>query len=248
MYQRPNCTYRFCAVCGTKFTTRPDLRAQTCSGSCRGKLARRNYKKWHPREIEILKDIAESMPSHQLVRAFNCAACGCGFTKRTTFSVWSKMKDLGLSLNTKYCVYTTTTVAETLGISVDTVRSWFRPNRKNSLKFYKQRQSRCSTKYTTTKSLRDFARANPQCFGGIDFIDLYILLEDIKLVEYITENFPRRNKPACMPRKVRCVETGQIFDSQADAAKAFFVSETAIYTAIKHKRTANNHHFERINP
>ncbi len=243
MYQRPNCTYRFCAVCGTKFTTRPDLRAQTCSGTCRGKLARRNYKKWHPREIEILKDIAESMPSHQLVRAFNCAACGCGFTKRTTFSVWSKMKDLGLSLNSKYCVYTTTTVAETLGISVNTVRSWFRPNKENSLQFYKQRQSRCSTKYVTSKSLRDFARVNPQYFGGVDFVDLYILLGDIKLVEYITENFPHRKRS-----RVRCVETGQIFNSQKEAAKAFFVSETAIHIAIKYGRTANNYHFKRLNP
>jgi len=248
MSRRPNCTYRFCAVCGTKFTTQPDFKGQTCSGSCRGKLARTNSRRWQPREIEILKDIAESMPSHQLVRAFNNAICGCGFKKRSTYSVWSKMKELGLSIDAKYSVYTPTTIAKTLGISVDTVRSWFRANRKNGLKFYKQRQSRCSTKYTTSKNIRDFARLNPECFGGIDFVDLYILLEDLKLVEYITENFPRRNKSAATPKKVRCIETGQIFNSQAEAAKAFFVTDSVIYGAVRYGYAANNHHFERIDP
>lgn len=247
MYQRPNCTYRFCVICGTKFTTRVDLRSQTCSQTCRGKLGRRSYRPWHPREIEILKDLAETMPSHQLVRTFNHSIAGCGFKKRTTYSVWTKIKHLGLSLDSKHCVYTSTSIAEILGIPVDTVRSWLRKDRKNGLKYYKQRQARCSTKYTTSKYLRDFARLNPEYFGGIPFVDLYILLEDIRLVEYITENFPRRNKSACKPKKVRCIETGQIFKTQAQAAKAFFVSETAIYSSIRLGHAANNHHFERVN-
>lgn len=182
------------------------------------------------------------MPVLQLVRAFNQQIGLHGYEKRTTWSIRSKLQKLGFLETVQHGVYTIGTLAERLNLPRGTVTNWVRLY---GLKFYKVTKKRNASKYITAKNLRDFARIRPQSFGGIPFIDLYLVLEDQQLTEYIVKNYPRR-PGRLQPQCVRCIETGMIYSSYIEAAKAFHVSSTYIYKSVKYGIAANNHHFEKI--
>ena len=238
--------YRWCVICNQKFAlpnfTKQPSKRQTCSTECKGKLFTRNRRSWSEAEIAILKDKAETMPSKQLVRAFNNATVQLGNPKRTQKSISIKLFELGFSLQTKHQVYTTGAIARHLGLSSNTVRGWLRMG----LESYKQTNNINSPFFITTRSLRRFARKKPHFFGGIPHIDLFLLLEDEQLVEHIVKTYPKRNSCITPPQPVRCIETGVIYNSYVEAAKAIYVSNYAIYQAIKFNRPVIGLHFERV--
>lgn len=238
--------YRFCEVCGAKFRLAPQQphrrRRATCSSECQKKLIRINYRPWSEKELQVLKDMAETMPITQLVRAFNQQIGMHGYDKRTGHSIRSKLQKLGYSANVQHGVYTVGMISKKLNIPFGTVSNWVRYN---GLNFYRITRKRNATKYITAKNLRDFARKRPQSFGGIPFIDLYLLLEDQQLTEYIVKNYPLR--PARLqPQRVRCIETRNEYASYVEAGKAFHVCASAIYKSVKYGDSANQHHFEKV--
>lgn len=240
--------YRWCVICNQKFAlpnfTKQPSKRQTCSQECRGKLFGQNRRQWTKAEIAILIDKAETMPSKQLVRAFNNATVQLGNPKRTQASIFIKLGELGFSMRTKHQVYTTGGVARMIGISPDTVRHWL----KMGLESYKQTTNRNSPYFITTRSLRRFAKQHPECFGGIPHVDLFLLLEDEQLVEHIVKTYPKRNRVITPPQPVRCIETGVVYNSYIEAANAIFVTRCAIYKSVKYKRPIANLHFEKVNP
>lgn len=170
-----------------------------------------------------------------MIRVFNRQNSLCGNPKRTAYSIKLKANHLNLSLRPTF-LHTASSLARLLDVSCDAVRYWV----SIGLESTKQTDIANSPHYITPASLRKFARQRPELFGGINSIDLYIALECEELVEYITTNYPsRRNRP----KRVRCVETGRIYNSYKEAAKAVYVTRSGIYKAIKRKGTANGFHF-----
>jgi len=186
--------------------------------------------------------MAETMPIIQLIRAFNQQIVLRGYEKRTNHSIRSKLQKLGFSENVQHGVYTIGTISRSLGIPFGTVANWVK---NYGLKYYRITKKRNATKYITAKNLRDFARSRPESFGGIDFIDLYLILEDQQLTEYIVKNHPHR-LTRIQPQPVRCIETRVCYSSYVEAARAFFVTPSAIYKSVTFGEPANRHHFEKI--
>lgn len=56
----------------------------------------------------------------------------------------------------------------------------------------------------------------------------------------------RKLKPRTNWIKVRCIETGEEFDSVAMAANRFFINPNSIYRALQEDRGTCGLHFERI--
>ena len=186
--------------------------------------------------------MAETMPIIQLIRAFNQQICLHGFEKRTDHSIRSKLQKLGFSENVQHGVYTVGMLSKSLGIPFGTVANWIKLY---GLKYYRTSKKRGAIKYITAKNLRDFARVRPQSFGGVDFIDLFLILEDHQLTEYIVKN--HRLRPGrIQPQPVRCIETRICYSSYVEAARAFFVSPSAIYKSVTFGEPANRHHFEKV--
>lgn len=102
-----------------------------------------------------------------------------------------------------------------------------------------------SRHYISISDLRKFARQYPYEFGGVDSTELFFLIEDQELVDQIKENYPQRIKLAG-PMRVRCIETGQVFPSQAQAAKHFHLYRSSLYKAIKYKKAVAGYHFEPV--
>ena len=236
---------RNCKICGKHFQIVQERHRtryrSTCSTACQNKLIRINYRPWTPNELQILRDLAETLPIQQLINAFNKHARSIGLEKRTGHSIRSKLTKLGYSQDVRHGVYTAGVIARTLGIPFGTVTTWFR----YGLEFYRLRDDKLATKYITAKNLRDFARKRPQSFGGCDFVDLYLVLEDRQLTEYIVKTFPKR-PGRISPQRVRCIETKQVFNSYVEAGKTFFLTPSSIYKSVKFGEPAAGYHFEKI--
>lgn len=240
---------RPCVICGTPFYpiyyTKGGLSPRkTCSKECRIKLHVQQRQTWKPEEIQLLKDHAESMPTLQLIRVFNQLNKEQGNQHRTALSIKLKINELGLSLRPQYNVLSCSALARVLGVSTDAVSYWTTIG----LSYTRQRNVAHSPRFISAANLRKFARERPDLFGGLNPIDLYIALESESLVEFITTNYPNRSRGIKPPQAVRCIETGRVYASYMEAAKANFVSRSGIYKAVKFGTKANGYHFERVNP
>lgn len=238
---------RPCVICGTLFHpiyyTKGGLSPRkTCSNECRLKLYSQQRQEWKPEEVELLKDYAESLPTLQLVRIFNQLNKENGNPHRSAHSIKLKIHDLGLSLRPQYNLLSCNALARVLGVSVDAVRYWTTIG----LAYSRQRNVPRSPRFISAANLRKFARERPELFGGLNSVDLYIALESESLVEFITTNYPNRNRGITPPKRVRCIETGRIYNSYMEAAKAHHVTRSGIFKAVKFGTKANGHHFEKI--
>jgi hypothetical protein len=239
---------RSCIICNTSFA--PQIiskdrlsNRRTCSMECRGIYYGRVRKSWTDDEIALLHEFAESMPSDQFIRVFNAQNTSNGRPKRSAVSIRLKIHELNLSLEPKYRYLTASGFARFLGISNDAVRYWLQIG----LKGTRNRDVPRSPVYIKTEDLCEFARANPRFFGGIPRTQLFLAIEDADLADYIVKTFPNRNTCIRKPMKVRCIETGKIYESQSAAAKAMFVNRSIISRSVRRGHTANGYHFEKIN-
>ena len=235
---------RSCIICGQSFAIATISKGRnsarrTCSQECRGKLYAQTRRIWTDEEVAILKDHAESMPCDNLIRIFNTQNKLAGRPKRTAISIRSKLEKLGYSLEPKYRYLSASALARVLGISGDAVRYWLQLG----LKGVRNRDVPRSPVYITAVELRKFARKNPRFFGGISRIDLYLALEDEDLVDQILAQYPKRNSCIQKPVRVKCVETGRIYNSQSDAARAIYVNRSIVFRAIKYGHRAAGYHF-----
>jgi hypothetical protein len=237
---------RQCVICGNtffpiKYTKGKLSPRKTCSNPCSKKLYSQQRREWTDDEVQLLRELVETLPTTQMIRVFNAQNGLRGNPKRTAHSIKLKVHHLNLSLRPTF-IHTASSLARLLGVSSDAVRYWV----SIGLKSTRQTDIPNSPHYITPANLRKFARQRPELFGGINSIDLYIALECEKLVEYITTNYPKRSNFLHPPKRVRCVETGRIYNSYKEAAKAVYVSRSGIHKAVKRKGTANGFHFELV--
>lgn len=238
---------RVCVICSRKFFP-PYLLSQkrlskrtTCSEECAHQLNVNVRKYWSDLDLQILRDIAESLPPRLLVQTFNCVAAKHNRPPRTRNAIYLKCNDLNLSVKPLYNTLTTDRIIDALGIDDNIMQKWIRKGLKTSRYSKKQR----SRHYISISDLRKFARQHPHEFGGVDSTELFFLIEDQELVDQIKENYPQRIKLAG-PMRVRCIETGQVFPSQAQAAKHFHLYRSSLYKAIKYKKAVAGYHFEPV--
>lgn len=191
--------------------------------------------------MQILQDIAESLPPRQLVQVYNNLAAKQNRPARTRNAIYLKCNDLNLSVFPLYQTLTTDRIINALKIDENRIYKWIQKGLKTTRGSPKTR----SRHYIAIQDLRKFARRYPYEFSGVDPTELFMLIEDEQLVEQIAEQYPKRVKIAG-PMRVRCIETGVIFASQAQACKHFHLYRTALYRAIKYGKTAGGYHFERV--
>jgi MerR HTH family regulatory protein len=245
---RPRKT-RCCVICGKRFKIqiiskeRQSERA-TCTDECRAILYRNQRNTWHQKEVQLLKELAESMPLAILIRAFNNQNIEQGFKERTSLSIKNKLVKLGFSYEPSYKYRGAYDLAKLLGVSRNTIKYWTT----RGLQGQQNRTVRGSPVYYTPENLRKFARAQMQYFGGLKRINLFFALEDEDLVDEILKTYPQPYVATCTAKAVRCVETGRIFRTQAAAALANGTTATLVSRSIRFGHHANGFHFVRINP
>lgn len=184
------------------------------------------------------------MPLEILVRTFNVQNTNQGFAERSAHSIKNKLSHLGYLYEPTYKYLSTHDLAKTLGVTKNVIKYWIA----RGLRGTKNRAVKGSPQYFTPENVRKFAREHMAYFGGFKRINLFFVFEDEELVDEILNQYPKRYVPTCQPKRVRCVETGQIYRSQTAAARAVFVTTTAVSRAIRRGHRAGGYHFVRLNP
>jgi hypothetical protein len=240
---------RQCIICNTEFI--PQLISKgrltsrkTCSFHCHRLHNARTRAPWTRDDLELLQSLAESLPIKTLCSIFNAKAKQNQRPERSLAAIKARLSTLGYSYEPQHSVYTISSLARLLNCSKDAVSYW----RKLGLKTTKSVKNSKGKVYIRIEDVRQLARKRPELFGGFQREALFIIFENMDVVEKILKAYPNRNRGIANKQPVRCIETGVVYDSHLEAARAFFVTRSGIYKAVTTGCCANNHHFEKVNP
>ena len=221
---QPNTTnkpaFRKCKKCGKQFerhrVSHGNLSsAKFCSFKCSKSTRGQRPDSYTRAELNFLHEVAENYSTTYLYKKYKMHAEANGWPIRAKRSIEKKLNDLGYSLRPCSNLLSLTAVATILGFNRQRVRHW---TASYGLEFVKARNVYRSPVYVSRLELRRFARRKPHCFAGATRENLYMLLEDDNLADFISTHHKRPNKGTW--QKVKCLETGQVFESITQAAKA----------------------------
>ena len=197
---------------------------------------------WTSEELYILQSCVGEVPWPMIAGRYNHEAVRQGYPKRTKAAIEHKRNHLKLS---RACVgewIKATTISKVLKVSISTVNRWIHFEKLKARQF--KLGKRGSIFYVKRLWLRQFARQNLKLFGGLDFHELYSLLDSEPLANEIAG--------MCMPANtmqtpVLCIETGKQFESLSRAAASVFISRRRISHAIKDStKTAGGYHWQKL--
>ena len=188
------------------------------------------YPVWSRDEIELLEQLAGDVPFPELLRKLHREAAVHGWPLRTRKAVLMKLSTLGhRAMARQGAVLTTGGAAELLGCAATRVEAWLRRQRVVEVlqpRWVGQRR------YIDRRSWRRLARELPEVLGGFSADALFLLLEDRELAESVAAAHPR----PLGDWRVRCVETGRVYQSCGAAAAEHHVTQACISLAIRRQR------------
>ena len=213
---------------------------QTCGDACQRRLHVQRRATWTQEEEAIIHELISTMPPHQFVNTYLIMASTRGLPKRSDTAIKLKVYELGYKLEPEIEYLSMQKIANMLGVSRDAVDNW----RNLGLETHRKSNKPGSRHYVCRRAFRRFARRRPEVLGGTDRFGLFCLLEDEKWVEKLLADYPERwygcGKPG---KRVKCVETGKVFDSMGEAGKSVFVTRSGIFKAVKFGIKAAGYHW-----
>lgn len=193
---------------------------------------------WSEAEDALLRELIGDLPRPMVWQQFRSHASRHGLPVRSKKAIDIRANKLGLSFRTTGTWLTPSDMGVILGIDPSIPMRWVRthddlPARRFGHKWYVHRE--------------DFRRwaSRPQhqrSLGGIDLDRLAMLLEDRELAVLILQRHPTRGTHT----PVRCVETGRRYPSISAAARANYLTFSAIWHALNEKRPAGGKTWEEI--
>ncbi len=199
---------------------------------------------WSQEEVDFLQSIVGEYPFASVVRRYNQAAIRRNWPKRTRSSIKWKCEHLKLSWS----------VSDSFIIRLADARQILGWSRFFCDQLIKKPELNCILKpfkegfwYVERKRIAKLARLYPELFCGVSRDDLYLVTEDMSVIDSIKDSLSASKRSAYA---VRCVETGEEWDNALVAAKRFSVSHHTIQRSTEQKKPVAclNLTFERIRP
>lgn len=154
-----------------------------------------------------------------------------GWPVRTQKAIAIRLRRLGLRARARHGLETTTGgVAEILGCPVDRVSKWLLIR---SIRRILEPRRIGTFYYIKRRAWRRLAMERPEVLGGFPADRLFLLLEDRDLADAVAAGHPL----PLADRRIRCIETGQVWPSAVAAARDLHVSRTTITLAIRASRS-----------
>ena len=186
--------------------------------------------RWTQPEIDHLEQLAGDVPFPTLLRSMHYKATAEGWPPRTDKAIVMRMRRSRQFCRARTGEWTTTYGAgELLGCPGTRVDAWLR---RKPVAAILDPQWTGGTRYINRRSWRRLAKQMPRVLGGFSSDALFALLEDRDLADAIAVAHPRHMGDW----RVRCVETGQIWQSCGAAARELHVSQAAVSLAIRQGR------------
>jgi hypothetical protein len=186
--------------------------------------------RWTQPEIDHLESLAGDVPFPTLLRSMHYKATHEGWPPRTDKAIVTRMRRSRQFCRARTGEWTTTYGAgEILGCPGTRVEAWLR---RKAVAAILDPQWTGGTRYINRRSWRRLAKQMPRVLGGFNSDALFALLEDRDLADAIAAAHPR----PMGDWRVRCIETGQIWQSCGAAARELHVSQAAVSLAIRQRR------------
>lgn len=192
--------------------------------------------RWTPAEVDQLQEIAGDYPWPVVPSRYNSWARRQGLPERTEIALRQRCEAEGFSRVCSGEYISTGTIRSLTGAGWLTIQRWI-----STGQLIVARSGR--KLYINRRTLKKFIRQQPEYFRGLPVSSLTQLVDDQKLAERLAAQ--PRQWVIGKRRKVRCVETGEVFASAAEAGRRFHLSRSAISLAVLGKRdVAGGHRFE----
>ena len=182
---------------------------------------------WSDAELEYLQRLAGEHPLPALTKRMRMRALTRGWPTRSQKAIVDKLHHLGLPARPRTDNCTTTYgAAELLGLSGDRVSKWLQDA---EIREILMPRTYGRAHYIIRDGWRRLARARPYMFAGIPADNLFSLLEDRDLADSIAAAYPCGRTDW----RVRCRETGKVWNNCKEAGAALNVHHSTITLAIR---------------
>jgi hypothetical protein len=192
---------------------------------------------WSYAEDMFLLGLAGDLPMPLLRMAWKAEAAKRGWKDRNAHALRSQIYRLGLA-TTPVGKWLTVSGMLGLGIHRKTISDWLTrgliPSRLSTGR---------NMRYFKRSEVVAFAKREPWRFGGCNADDLFCVLENRELAEWIAAEYPFRQG---VRTPVRCLDTGRVWPSAAAAAAAVFCTQQAINDGIRAGRKVVGMRWERV--
>jgi hypothetical protein len=188
------------------------------------------YPFWSREEADLLDTLAGDVPFPDLVARFQRQAKRSGWPSRSDKAILTRLRRTGQRGHVR-CGHELTTggVAALLGCPAARVEAWLR---REPIREILQPRWIGRTRYIERRAWRKLATEMPNVLGGYTADQLFLLLENRELAERVAGTY--RCKKGDW--RIRCVETGWIYSSCGEAARAYHVTQACISLAIRRGR------------
>lgn len=192
--------------------------------------------RWSAAEVAMLQELVGDYPWPQVPPRFNAWARRHGLPERSELALCHRCEVEGFSRVCTGSYISTGTIRHLTGAGWLTIQRWI-----NTGELVVARSGR--KLYVSRDALRKFVRRRPEYFRGLPVWALTQLVDDEKLANQLASQ--PRAWVVGKRRQVRCIETGEVFSSAAEAGRRFNLSRSAISLVVRGKRcVAGGRHFE----
>ena len=181
---------------------------------------------WTQEELNGLADLLGDIPPSILATVYNRQAVRNGWARRSPRALQDRASFIGFSTIPTGAWLRLTHVSRILQCHHQTVRDWL-----NAHKIPSITSGRAC--YLRRADLVDFAKRQPDVLADRPRAALFELFGSDELVAFILSHQPRRKT---YNQRVRCLQSGMIYESIAKAAAAFYCHPNALYNAISRGR------------
>jgi excisionase family DNA binding protein len=199
--------------------------------------------RWSAEEDMELEQLCGEYPWPIVVEKYLAWAEENGYQARTAGALVRRAGTLRCPRKANGLFITIGMVSEILGIDREKPRRWIR---QGGLRAYRRSDRKPSPYYVSRSSLRRWAKRNPTLFRCYSRDALMALFDDPELADEI-HALPFV-AARTVRRAVRCVDTGEVYRTMGEAARANYVTVARMGAVINTHERANGKRFTDVVP
>ena len=186
--------------------------------------------RWTAPEIDYLEQYAGQVPFPDLVYQMHRKAMKHGWPVRSAVAIRKWLNTRGQHVGCRHGEWMTYSgVGDLLNCSSDRVANWARTPEVRAIL---EPRWRGKAWFTSRDSWRRLARKMPRILGGFSADALFLLLEDRDLAEQVAA----AHRSTLGDWRIRCIETGEIYENCSAAARRYHLNRSTINRAIHEGR------------
>ena len=198
---------------------------------------------WTKEEELELEALAGDYPWSMVVKRHNQWSLSKGRAPRTSGALARRSNVMGAGRVPEGEWLTIGAVSNILGIDREKPRRWIRSGK---IQAKRECTKAPSPHYVSRQSLRDWAKRDPAFFRPYARDALVLLFDSERIADQVYKHPPINAR--AHKRPVRCVETGEIFNSLTTAALANHVTISRIQAIVNTHETVGGRHFVDVAP